>query len=203
MDGRIVSLMLLGYLVGSIPFAYLLVRRLSGVDLRSAGSGNVGASNAFRTSGRSIGVAAAALDVAKGSAVVLFAPRLGADLAVGTAMGVAAVLGHVYPVWLRFRGGKGVATACGVFVILAPLATAVAAIVFALTIWVSGYVSVASMVAAILLCPAAYLTGSPDVVLTGILLTAALVLYRHRSNLARLQAGTERRVRAALPVRRR
>jgi glycerol-3-phosphate acyltransferase PlsY len=194
MTGMAVWLVVLGYLVGSIPFAFLLARRARGVDLRFAGSGNVGASNVFRTSGKSAGVAAAILDVAKGSLVVLFAHRLGGDATVGTMTGVAAVVGHVYPIWLRFRGGKGVATACGVFAVLAPVATIVAAIVFTTTMWVTGYVSVASLVATVLLGPVAYFTGAPEPVLFGILLTAVLVLYRHRANVARLASGTERRV---------
>jgi glycerol-3-phosphate acyltransferase PlsY len=194
MDSLIVWIVL-GYMVGSIPFAFLLARRSAGVDLRSSGSGNVGASNVFRTTRKTIGFAAAVLDVAKGSAVVLFVNRLGGDAGVGTAAGIAAVLGHVYPVWLRFRGGKGVATACGVFAVLAPFATAIAAIVFGLTMLLTGYVSLASLVATVLLAPLAYATGSQNPVLIGIILTALVVVYRHRSNLARLQAGTERRLR--------
>jgi glycerol-3-phosphate acyltransferase PlsY len=185
---------LFGYLVGSIPFAFLLARRARGVDLRLVGSGNVGASNVFRTSGRSIGLAAAVLDVAKGSAVVLFAQRFGADVTVGTLAGIAAVVGHMYPVWLSFRGGKGVATACGVFAVLAPVATLAAAGIFAATMWLTGYVSVASLIATAVLAPLAYLTGAAEPILVGIVLTAGLVIYRHRSNLARLQAGTERRI---------
>ena len=189
-------LLLVGYLVGSIPFAFLLARRAGGIDLRFVGSGNVGASNVFRTTRMSVGLAAAALDVAKGSAVVLLAHSIAGDVTSGTVTGVAAVVGHVYPLWLWFRGGKGVATTCGVFAVLAPLATALACIVFGLTIWLSGYVSLASIIAAVALGPLAYLTGAPDPVLVGIVLTAVLVIYRHRSNLGRLHAGTERRVRS-------
>src|SRR5687767_2515709 len=110
----------LGYLFGSIPFAYLLARRHRGIDLRMAGSGNVGAANLLRTTTRKIGVSAMALDVAKGVASVLVARLIDGGASGAAFAGVAAVLGHIYPVWLGFRGGKGVATTCGVFSILAP-----------------------------------------------------------------------------------
>src|SRR5262245_7324847 len=106
-------LIVLGYVLGSIPFAFVVARRWGHVDLRRSGSGNIGAANVFRTSGILIGLSVLALDVAKGAMAVVLAQRLRAGSAGLTAAGIAAVIGHIYPVWLGFRGGKGVATACG------------------------------------------------------------------------------------------
>jgi len=117
------------YLLGSIPFSLLIARR-RGVDLRTAGSGNVGATNVFRTAGVGPGIGALALDVAKGSAAVLIAARVGTGLSVPVAAAVAAIVGHVAPVWLRFRGGKGVATAAGAFAVLTPMAVGIAVATF-------------------------------------------------------------------------
>jgi glycerol-3-phosphate acyltransferase PlsY len=187
------SLILLGYLVGSIPFAFLLARRVGGIDVRLAGSGNVGAANVFRTAGKTAALTVAALDMAKGSAVVILAQRLGADEVTRTAAGVAAIVGHMYPLWLRFMGGKGVATACGVFAVLAPIATAGAGCAFVAAVWITRYVSVGSMVASAMLPGLAYATAAADTVVLGAALSAILVIFRHRHNIVRLQTGTERR----------
>jgi len=114
------TVLLVGYLLGSIPFAYLLARRHRGIDLRMAGSGNVGAANLLRTTTKKIGVSAMALDMGKGIASVLVARQIEPGAAAPTIAGIAAVLGHIYPVWIGFKGGKGVATTCGVFAVLAP-----------------------------------------------------------------------------------
>lgn len=185
---------LLGYLVGSIPFALLLTRRTRGVDIRRAGSGNIGAANVARIAGMSAGLLVLVLDVAKGAAVVGIAQRLTRDPMMPTVVGLAAILGHVHPVWLRFRGGKGVATACGVFGVLAPLAALISAALFVVTVWVTRYVSVGSIVASVALGPIAYLTHSGPAIVVGAVVACALILQRHRSNLGRLQAGTERRI---------
>jgi glycerol-3-phosphate acyltransferase PlsY len=183
-----------GYALGSIPFAFLLARRWSHVDVRLVGSGNVGATNVLRTSGKSVGLLVALLDLAKGSAAVLLADRLGAGDSMRTATGVAAVVGHVYPVWLHFRGGKGVATAAGVFAMLTPVATGLAAVCFALTLAWSRYVSLASMVGVLLLGLFAYSMDAGPAVLVGIVVVTGIVMYRHRGNLARLRSGTECRI---------
>jgi len=188
-----VAIVALGYLAGSIPFAVLLARR-RGVDLRLAGSGNVGAANVLRTSGVSSAVLALILDAAKGSAAVLLAQRFSVEPATPVAGGLAAVIGHIYPVWLGFRGGKGVATAGGVFVVLTPSAVAVAGAVFALAIWVTRYVSVGSMAAAVTLAVATAAIDVPAAMTMGTVLAALIIIHRHRGNLARLIAGTERRV---------
>lgn len=183
-----------GYLLGSIPFAYLLARRHRGIDLRLAGSGNVGAANLLRTTTKKIGVSAMLLDVGKGIASVMLAWQIAPGAAGPTVAGIAAVLGHVYPVWLGFRGGKGVATTCGVFAVLAPGAMAVASGFFLLTVWVTRYVSLGSVVASAALGPLAYLTGAPAVTVVGSAIAAVIVIERHRSNLRRVKAGIERRI---------
>ena len=182
-----------GYLAGSIPFAFLLARR-RGVDLRHAGSGNVGAANVLRTSGVPDAVIAFVLDAAKGAVAVLVAQRLSTEPATPVAGGLASIIGHIYPVWLGFRGGKGVATAGGVFVVLVPAAAGIAAAVFGLAIWVTRYISVGSMAAAVTL---AVTTAAMDVaaaVSVGTAIAAVIIIHRHRGNLGRLIAGTERRV---------
>ena len=187
------SLILVGYLVGTIPFALLVARWVADTDVRYAGSGNLGAANVFRTTGRSSGLAVMALDISKGCAAVVVASSLGADDGTRAAAGMAAVIGHIYPLWLRFRGGKGVATACGVFSVLTPLATALAVLVFVMVIWATRYVSLGSMVASLTLPPVAYLAGAPAHFVSSAVAVAALIVFRHRSNLARLRAGTELR----------
>ena len=182
-----------GYLAGSIPFAFLLARR-RGVDLRRAGSGNVGAANVLRTSGVPDAVIAFVLDAAKGAVAVLVAQRLSAEPATPVAGGLASIIGHIYPVWLGFRGGKGVATAGGVFVVLTPAALGIAAAVFALAIWVTRYISVGSMAAAVTLAVTTAAMDVPAAVTVGTVIAAVIIIHRHRGNLGRLIAGTERRV---------
>jgi glycerol-3-phosphate acyltransferase PlsY len=183
-----------GYLVGSIPFAWLLARRLGGVDIRVIGSGNVGAANAYRAIGPRVAAVVVALDLAKGACAVLIASRAGQSSGVQAASGVAAVMGHAFPVWLGFRGGKGVATSCGVFCVLAPAATVLAGVVFILTVWWTRYVSLGSLGAAVVLPPLAYYLAAPAAVVAAAVVCAAIILERHRSNLVRLQRGTERRL---------
>ena len=181
------------YLIGSIPFAFLLARR-RGIDLRRAGSGNVGASNVMRTSGVSLAVMAMALDGLKGTLAVLIAERVSSAPAAPVAAGLASVVGHVFPVWLRFHGGKGVATAAGAFTLLAPVALAVASAVFAVVVILTRFISAGSVSAAITLAIATAATRSSGLVVLGAVLAAAIIVHRHRGNLARLVAGTERRV---------
>jgi len=182
-----------GYLIGSVPFALLLSRRWGGGDLRLVGSGNLGAANVFRASGVSAGVLVAVLDVAKGAASVALAQRLGGGGA-SAAAGLAAIVGHIYPVWLDFRGGKGVATACGAFSILTPAAMGPAVGIFVATVWIWRYVSLGSVLASLALPPLAYALGSPGPVVAAAFAACGLIAFRHRSNLRRLKAGTERRI---------
>jgi glycerol-3-phosphate acyltransferase PlsY len=186
--------MFAGYLMGSIPFAYLLARRHRGIDLRAAGSGNVGAANLLRTTTKKIGASAMMLDMGKGVASVLVAQRIDPGATGPAVAGIAAVLGHIYPVWLGFRGGKGVATTCGVFAVLAPAATAIAGALFVITVWWTRYVSLGSVIASALLGPLAYATGTPGMTTIAAVIVAAIVIERHRSNLGRMMAGVERRL---------
>ena len=125
---------------------------------------------------------------------MLLANRAGQSLGVQAAAGVAAVVGHVFPIWLGFRGGKGVATSCGVFAVLAPMATVLAGIGFVITVWLTRYVSLGSLGAAIVLPPLAYYLAAPVTVVAAAAVCAVIILGRHRSNVRRLQPGTERRL---------
>jgi acyl phosphate:glycerol-3-phosphate acyltransferase len=193
MDLEELIAIVVGYIVGSIPFAFLLARR-RGIDLRHVGSGNVGASNVLRTSGVVVAVFAMCLDALKGLLAVVVAQRLASAPAAIVAAGFASVIGHIHPVWLGFRGGKGVATAAGVFTVLAPAALAIAGGVFVLAVWITRYISVGSLAGALTLAIAAALSDVPTVVAGGAVITAVLIAHQHRSNLSRLFAGTERRV---------
>ncbi len=184
----------IAYLLGSIPFALLCARRWGAADLRSFGSGNLGATNVMRASGVKLGLLVAALDMAKGAAGVVLAERLTGNPAAPAAAGVAAIVGHIYPVWLRFRGGKGVATACGVFSLLTPLALPPALGIFIAAVWLTKYISLGSLLASIALPPLAYALGSPAPAVAAAVAASAIIVFRHRSNLARLRTGTERRL---------
>jgi glycerol-3-phosphate acyltransferase PlsY len=190
---RIVIAIIAGYLLGSIPFA-LLLTRTRGVDLRAAGSRNVGAANVLRTTGVRRAVVVLLLDAAKGAAAVLVARLLTDNLIVVMTAGLAAIAGHVYPAWIGFRGGKGVAASAGVFVMLAPLATAIAALVFVATIFVTRFISAGSIAGALTLAAATLVGNAPGPVVVGAIVAALLVMHRHRDNVSRLIAGTERRI---------
>jgi glycerol-3-phosphate acyltransferase PlsY len=189
------------YLIGSVPFALLLSRRWGAGDLRRIGSGNLGAANVLRASGLTAGLLVAVLDMAKGAASVLLAERLSTGAGVPAAAGFAAMVGHVYPIWLRFRGGKGVATACGAFSVLTPLALLPALAVFLTAVSFTKYISVGSLLASLALPPVAYATGSPAAVVGAAVASSALIVFRHRSNLSRLRDGTERRLGTPLDAR--
>ncbi len=202
------------YLLGSIPFGYLAAK-LKGIDIRTVGSGNIGATNAMRVLGKPTGIAVMLLDAAKGfAAVVILAPLIfdhfspieywikpfnfaGLDKAMNFAVlaGVCAVLGHNYTCWLKFKGGKGIATTAGVYLALAPWPLLIALAVFVLAIGLTKYVSVGSIAGAIAL-PAAVWIFTPNNTLLGIVTTAlgALAIYKHKGNIQRLMAGTENRL---------
>jgi len=183
-----------GYLIGSIPFALLLARRWGARDLHRMGSGNIGAANVLRASGVTAGVLVAVLDIAKGAASVFLAQRLSPNPSSGAVAGLAAIVGHVYPVWLRFRGGKGVATACGVFSVLTPFAIPPALAIFIVTVWATKYISLGSLLATVALPPVAYAIGNPASAVMAAFAAAAMIVFRHRANLLRLRTGTERRL---------
>jgi glycerol-3-phosphate acyltransferase PlsY len=192
------TLVVAGYLAGSIPFGLLLGRFLAGVDVRQSGSGNIGATNVARTAGRRLGVLTLVLDAAKGAVPVgLGAWLLGAphDSGWPAAAGLAAFLGHVFPVWLRFRGGKGVATALGAFLALTPWLTLAVAFVFGLTFALSQVVSVSSLAAALALALGAALVHGRDAPVTRVSLVVLLVIVvRHQSNIRRMLRGEESRL---------
>jgi glycerol-3-phosphate acyltransferase PlsY len=190
---EIITAVTLAYLVGSVPFAFLLSRR-RGIDLREVGSGNVGATNVLRTSGVKTAVLAMGLDAIKGAIAVVVAQRLTGGIGAAVAAGLASVVGHIYPVWLRFRGGKGVATAAGVFAVLAPLALGIAGAAFVVAVWITRYISVGSVVGALTLMIVAVMTDAPGGVEVGSAVAALVILQRHRANIKRVLAGTERRV---------
>jgi glycerol-3-phosphate acyltransferase PlsY len=186
---------LLGYVVGSLPLGFLIARGRGGIDLRRVGSGNVGATNVYRSAGRWLAVIVLLTDMAKGAASALLARALfGSHEQAAALAGLAAVVGHIYPVWLRFVGGKGVAVAFGVFSVLAPLATAVAAVVFVAATWVTRYVSLGSVLATITLPAIEWSRGTQDGVALAAVGAASLILFRHRGNIVRLIRGTERRL---------
>ena len=184
----------LAYGIGSVPFALLLARQWGAGDLRSIGSGNLGAANVLRASGATAGLLVAALDIAKGALSVTLARHLSDQPGAPAAAGLAAIVGHVYPVWLRFRGGKGVATACGVFSVLTPSATVPALTIFALTVWLTKYISLASVLASLALPPIAYWAGGSAPAVASACAASALIVFRHRSNLTRLHMGREPRL---------
>jgi acyl phosphate:glycerol-3-phosphate acyltransferase len=154
----------------------------------------VGATNVLRTSGVVTAVCVMLLDMGKGAGAVFWVERLAGAGAAPAAAGVAAVVGHIFPVWLRFRGGKGVATAAGVFSVLTPLAMAPVAAIFVLTVWLTRFVSLGSLVATVALGPIAVVLGASAAVVSAAVAAALLILFRHRSNIGRLRTGTERRI---------
>jgi len=183
------------YLVGSMPFGYWVVRLLKHEDIRTVGSGNIGATNVWRTYGRSYGIPIVLLDVAKGF-VPAFGGALLANEAVGAVAGGAAMLGHWRPLFLRFqKGGKTVATAGGTFFGLAPLVGAIGLVIWVATFLGTRYASLASIVTALALPFVGLALGEPWPVLVFAAAAAVAVLLLHKGNIARLRAGTESRFR--------
>jgi acyl phosphate:glycerol-3-phosphate acyltransferase len=188
-------LLVSAYLLGSVPTGLLLARAF-GINIREAGSGNIGATNVYRTIGRKIGILTLVGDCLKGLIPVLVAKWLGLPDLWVAAIGLAAFLGHVYTVFLGFKGGKGVATALGVFLATSPLSVLLALVIFALTVYKWRYISLASITAAavipLLVCA---IERKPELIVMSVLI-AAIVIFRHRENIARLRAGTENRFKA-------
>lgn len=225
---RPASVIVISYLLGSIPFGYLIVRATQGADVRDTGSGGTGATNVSRRAGKLAGVATLLLDALKGAAAVAIAKViLGLEVFPATqesghigpplqflnaqpdqirrdlywwvaAAAVAAIVGHIFPVWLRFRGGKGVATGVGVFLMLAPLAVALSAVIFVIVVWRTRYVSLGSILAAtaiplfvllqhVLVRPVDAFAATMSAAVVGV----ALIVWAHRENIRRLMSGTE------------
>jgi acyl phosphate:glycerol-3-phosphate acyltransferase len=183
------------YLIGSVPFSFLVARAFGVHDVRQVGSGNVGATNVLRSAGKAAGALALLLDLGKGAAASAFAGRLApGEAALCGAAAVAAVVGHMYPVWLRFQGGKGVATGLGAFAPLVPKAALGALAAFAFTALATRFVSLGSVAGGVALAGLALALRGPDPVAIAAALAAALVIFRHRSNLWRILGGTEHRM---------
>jgi glycerol-3-phosphate acyltransferase PlsY len=206
MSATYIIVAVVAYFLGSIPFGLILVRLFQGTDVRQIGSGNIGATNVMRTGSKKLGVATLVLDAAKGSAAVLLARALVSTMGLDTganrwtAAGIAAVfamVGHIFPIWLKFKGGKGVATGVGVFLALVPVAVLFVLCVFAVIFAVSKYVSLASIVATAAFPAVAYafVRGRDEAVLMPFIVTAAvLIISKHHQNIRRLMSGTEHRL---------
>jgi glycerol-3-phosphate acyltransferase PlsY len=187
-----IILILFGYLLGSVPTGFIL-GSMAGVDVRKAGSGNVGATNVARVAGKRQGILTLIGDTAKGVVPVILALQMGANLTTTVMAGAAAFVGHLYPVFLKFRGGKGVATALGVFVALAPVAALVLILMFIAIALSSRIVSVGSIATAMAAPLILWLFSYPPIVVGMAVFIAAAITLRHRSNIQRLLNGTEPR----------
>ncbi|HET9840103.1 MAG TPA: glycerol-3-phosphate 1-O-acyltransferase PlsY [Candidatus Angelobacter sp.] len=202
---------IIAYLLGSIPFGYLLVRLFRGQDIRLSGSGNIGATNVARSGAKGLGIATLLLDALKGVAAVLIAeilarrqfpphmvfgnPVIEAAQRFMSIAALAAVVGHVFPVWLNFKGGKGVATALGVFCLIFPKAVLASLVIFVLVVAITRYVSLGSILAAITFPIAAYFLEDPlRLPLLLVSITSLVIVFKHRQNIARLLKGNENRL---------
>jgi glycerol-3-phosphate acyltransferase PlsY len=183
----------IGYLLGSLPFGYW-AGRLRGIDLRLAGSGNTGATNVMRVLGLKVGVPVMALDIAKGAVAVVVARALSSNDVVPVLAAAAAVTGHMYPILLGFRGGKGVATGAGTMIALVPWIGIAAFFLWLGLSLATRYVSIGSVVTAIAYPTTCIASGQPWAVCLYTLGAGAWVIWRHRANIARLRAGTENRI---------
>jgi glycerol-3-phosphate acyltransferase PlsY len=196
-----IIIVVVAYLLGSIPFGYLVVRKKIGADIRQTGSGGTGATNVLRRAGKAAGVLTLLLDAAKGSIAMLIAKTVAGDDWVMAAAAIAALVGHIFPVWLGFRGGKGVATGVGIFLVLAPVALLCAGVIFVAIVATSRYVSLGSIVAAVLIPVFVWLQSvfvAPVADLRPLLLAsivgAALIVFAHRGNIKRLASRTEAQI---------
>jgi glycerol-3-phosphate acyltransferase PlsY len=212
---------IIAYLLGSIPFGYILVRLFRKQDVRTMGSGNIGATNVARSGAKGLGIATLILDAAKGYAAVMLAywcGSLGFSIPVNTTdsvmrplaitnsnflytlafvAAIGAIIGHMYPIWLKFKGGKGVATGVGVFLALAPKAVGIVLLIFLAIVWFSRYVSLGSIIATAsfpLFAWLLYRNDLPSIVFIAAASGALLIIVRHKDNIRRLIAGTEHRL---------
>ena len=191
---------ILSYLIGSIPFGYILVKTAKGIDIREHGSKNIGATNVWRVAGRPFGIGAFVFDMLKGFVPVLVVYNImHGKNSLAIICGIAAILGHIFPLYLRFKGGKAAATGCGVFLFLAPLALLIALAVWALTVYISKFVSLGTMLASITLAVSVIFVGKSPfgeglylTIFTIVMSVAIIVL--HRSNIKRIINGTENRI---------
>ena len=189
-----VGLALMGYAIGSIPFSFLVARLFGVKDVRAVGSGNVGATNVMRSAGKFPGALALVLDGLKGAATVWLARSFTTSEVDVCIAGLCAVIGHLFPVWLGFRGGKGVATGAGLFIPLAPAALGAAIVVFVLTVAITRYVSLASIVATLTLPAVAWWLGAGTTVSLTAVVAALMLVAKHHENIGRLVRGVEPRL---------
>jgi glycerol-3-phosphate acyltransferase PlsY len=188
-------LVLVAYLLGSLPTALLLVRMMTGEDVRRQGSGNVGGTNALRAAGWKAGVAVTLIDIGKGVLAVILMKRFNPESIWVCAAMLAVVVGHCFPVWLKFRGGKGVAAGFGAFVVIAPLSALAALAVWVCVLVISRWVALASMVASAIFPLALKLIDRPDMVtLISVAAAAVLIIIRHSSNIRKMLSGKEIKV---------
>ena len=198
MNSQSLVVLLLAYLLGSIPFGFLLVKLKSGSDIREVGSGGTGATNVSRKAGKAAGILTLALDALKGFVAVWLARWLGGDAWVVAGAAVLAVVGHCFPVWLKFKAGKGVATGLGVFLAIAPVAALCAFALFILIVAKTRYISLGSIVGSLVMLPLIWFWNgwvwpSPYLIqmLVAITIVAAVIVFKHSDNIKRLMAGTE------------
>ncbi len=188
-----ILLLAVAYFIGGIPFGYLLVRWRTGEDVRGKGSGNIGATNVLRSSGRVLGIGTLLLDIAKGWVAVWLMAKYGSAEPLWTAMaGIAVILGHAFPAVLKFQGGKAVASFVGAFAYLAPLPLLAIAIVFVLVVAATRFISLGSIIGAGLFPVAVWMIDHPDRrIVLGALAGGLFIIWRHSGNIERLRAGTE------------
>ncbi len=198
-----IIVIVVAYLIGSIPFGYLIVRHKVGADVRESGSGGTGATNVSRRAGRAAGIVTLVLDALKGAIAIVVAQMIigegGPNIDwLTAAAAVATIAGHIFPVWLRFRGGKGVATGVGVFLMLAPIAVVCAAVIFVVVVSITKYVSLGSIVAAAMIPLFVFMDmvfsqpiSDLRPLLTATAAGAMLIILAHRGNIRRLAEGTE------------
>ncbi len=184
---------LISYFLGSIPFGYLLIRFTQGKDIRTMGSGNIGATNVFRKS-RLGGLLTFVLDAVKGYLAVVLAGWMGGDMTWQALAAAFAIIGHVFTIWLRFKGGKGVATGCGAYLALSPLAVVTTLGVFLLVLLLTRYISASSIAATGLFPLWAYIYGEPYPLLIWAVFGAGLIIAKHHQNIRRLISGTENKL---------
>ena len=189
-----IIVVVIAYLLGSIPFGYLIVRRKIGADIRQTGSGGTGATNVSRRAGKTAGILTLLLDAAKGCVAVVIAQVVSGDDWMVAAAAIAALVGHIFPVWLGFRGGKGVATAVGIFAVLAPIALLCAGVIFLAIVVTTRYVSLGSIIASVLVPVFVWFQSGLQPVLTAAIVAAALIVFAHRGNIKRLASRTESQI---------
>jgi glycerol-3-phosphate acyltransferase PlsY len=194
MNFAALTIIILAYLVGSIPFGLILSKVFASTDIRSAGSGNIGATNVMRVLGKKLGVLTLIFDILKGALFVILAEVVTHSEMWASLAGLAAFLGHLYPIYLKFRGGKGVATSVGIFLFLAPYAFLVDMVIFLLMVYQTRYVSLGSIIAAALLPVILLVFSSSYVYVILAVIMGGFIILRHRDNIQRLRQGRENKI---------